>query len=334
VLERKISYTAFDLANSISHLRNGRDFLAGNRGLHVRAFQSKIDDVVNNYMVYAPDGPNSSGSLPLVIIVPWVAKQNPFLESWHLAFIDRIEYLKNLADKYHFAIAWPSARVYEKYNLNPIVPASLFETLDAIKRNYRIDANRIYLYGQCSGGLQAMLLANRFPSIFAAVGVEGPELNYMFDKSEEKFPSTWTTQNSMLETASNFSGTPLYLASSRNDWHALEPKHLSLLINKIRQRGEQVTFSDLDGATRDFYVKNTPDNYVTEKIFSFFSGKRKICQKTINLSTYQLKYNTKQWLTINELEEGQKAQIVAKISSRHTLRVAATNVNSFTIDLG
>ncbi|WCT13778.1 PHB depolymerase family esterase [Mucilaginibacter jinjuensis] len=334
VLERKISYTAFDLANSISKLRTGRDFLAGNRGLHIRAYPSKIDNVVNNYMVYVPGDVKSSGSLPLVIIVPWVAKQNPFLESWHLAFIDRIEYLRNLADKYHFAIAWPSARVYEKYNLNPIVPASVFETLDAIKTNYQIDTNRIYLYGQCSGGLQAMLMANRFPSVFAAIGVEGPELNYMFDKSEEKFPSTWTTQNSLLGTASNFSCTPLYIASSRNDWHALEPKHLRLLINKIRHEGGQVTFSDLNGATRDFYVKNTPDNYITEKIFSFFSDKKGRCLKTLDLSTYQLKYNTRQWLKINELAEGQKGQILAKISSPHTLQVTTTNVNSFTIDLG
>ena len=327
-LERKMANIGWQLAGLLDTQKKYRA-----SGLHLGAYRSVIDGLVNNYMVYIPPH-RSDENIPLVVIMPWVAKQEPFIESWHMAFTDRIEYLEKLANKYGFAILWESARIYEKYNLNPIVSEAAFETLDQVETLYPFDRAKIYMYGTCSGGLQALLIANRYPTRFAAVGVEGPEINYVEeDKEEYGIPKAWIHKNNLLMNALNYVNSPVYIYSSGRDWHATPKNLLQQLVDSIKHAGGKAFLNDMNNATRDYYHKMVPDNYITDQLFAFFKDKELKEPIRVAYATWQLKYNRSFWISLNEIYDNRLAKIRAKVLNRNEIEVQTSNIRSFTIDI-
>jgi len=331
-LERKISAVAYDLDFIIKKIKVNENAFKYASGFHIRSFVSKIDNSVNNYAVYYPENLSPGTKVPLVIIMPWVAKQNPFIESWHLAFIDHIEFLEKEAKKYGFAIMWQSARIYEQYNFTPMVPTTSFEALNDLTNDYKIDMSKIYLQGTCSGGLQALLMADRYPTLFAAVGVEGPEISYLrCENNDCQYPTQWTKENSLIRTSINLTKIPLYIANSKNDWHGAKQPELNLFINSLVLNGGHVTFDSIDNATRNYFVKMVNDNLVTDHIFQFFSKQRKIIPDTLRYSTYQLKYNKYYWLSLDDIDDG-LASVTAFLKG-NTIFLKTDHIRRLSLDL-
>lgn len=332
-LERKMTAIAYDIFQIEKSLTSSTN-MVDTAGFHIRSFRSKIDGVVNHYAYYYPENFHSGKKMSLVIIMPWVAKQNPFTESWHLAFTDHIEYLESLARKYGFALMWQSARVYEQYNLGPMVSTTALEALADIKERFNVDTSRTFLYGTCSGGLQALLFANRYPSKFAAIGVEGPEISYLkYQDQPTSQLKDWTENNSIINTATNFAHVPIYLANSINDWHGAKQPELNKFLKGVRSEGGTLTFDSIDNATRDFYVKMVNDNVVTDRIFHFFKNKSVKQPMKFTFSTYQLKYNHAYNVTINDFIDNGKATISYNCISANRLLINTINVASFSLNL-
>lgn len=142
-------------------------------GMHLREFISKVDGTPQNYLLYLPQ--NSHGPMPLVIVMPYaVSHQLPFLESSLLTYFDYMIKLRHASDANEIAIAVINGR--GTVGDAPIGEADAFEVLSDITGNYSIDRSRLYVYGNCEGGRRAILLAEHYPEIFAAVGVYGPLL--------------------------------------------------------------------------------------------------------------------------------------------------------------
>lgn len=327
-LERKISATIFEMGVIISNLSSKKDAFAGIPGLHVRGFKSTIDQSVDNYMVYVPQAYQPGKKIPLVMMMPYVTKQEPFLKSWHVADITRIELIIRLANRYGFGVLWPGARTYKDYNLNPIVSSATFEALAATKKDYNVDENRIYLYGDCSGGLQALLLANRFPSFFAAIGVEGPELSYI----QSGYPNAWTHANDIIQTAENYKNIPILIFHTPVDKKA-DFSITNQLVTAIKSTNGHVYLDTLNNATKEYKFKLISEEVIISKIFEFYKNKEKHTPDTINFSTYQLKYNRSSWITINNKENNKKATVYAVCSKKNTIKINTTNVNNLTINL-
>ncbi|QIL41615.1 hypothetical protein G7074_21520 [Pedobacter sp. HDW13] len=328
-LERKISATLFELGTILNKLSLKKEPYSRLGGLHIRGFRSSIDQSVDNYMVYIPQRGQLNKKLPLVMMMPYVTKQEPFLESWHVADITRIELISRLADKYGFGVLWPSARIYRDYNLNPIASSATFEALSAIKKNYHIDDNRIFLYGDCSGGLQALLIANRFPSFFAGIGVEGPELGYT---QSDRYPGIWIQANNIIQTAENYKNIPMLIYHTPNDRKA-DFSIIKQLVNTLKKASGKVHLDTLNNATKEHMFKLVSEEVVISQIFGFFKDKQRHCPDTINFSTYQLKYNKSSWITVNDKEYGKKAKVYAFMSGKNSIKLTTANVNKLTIDL-
>jgi hypothetical protein len=317
----------FELERIKNSIQQKKNPFINSLGYHIMSYRSDIDGTTNYYAVFIPNDLDSLNNIPIVMILPWVAKQNPFIESWHLAFIDRIEYLEHLAQKYKCAVMWLSARVYEKYNFNPIVNSSIFESFQDLQKYYKINPNRIYAYGTCSGGTQTLLLALRNPSLFAAAGVEGPEISYL---ASNKFPKSWGQQNNIIASSQNYSNLPLYIANSTNDWHGGKQPELSDFINSVKCTGGNLAFESMGNPTVTEFVKMRDDNQVTDKIFGFLTQKTKEIPFRIKLSTSHLKYNKSFWISIDGIATDTLATIDAIIDSGK-ISLIAKNVKSFTI---
>jgi len=142
-------------------------------GMHLRQYISKIDGTPQNYLLFIPAA--AKAPLPLVLITPYAQKPvRPFLESSLIAWPDDLEDIQKAADTSGVIVALSGGR--GNVGDSPIGEVDAFEVLNDTNSNYSIDKEKIYLYGTCEGGRRALLLAEHYPGLFAAIGVYGPKL--------------------------------------------------------------------------------------------------------------------------------------------------------------
>jgi dienelactone hydrolase len=143
--------------------------------MHLREYISKIDNTPQYYLLYVPS--NNHSPMPLVIEMPYLQKpERPFLESaLAIGWPTSLDHLKGAADKAGVIVAVIDGR--GNVGDAPIGEADALEAISDIVENYSIDVPRMYLFGTCEGGGRALLLAEHYPSVFAAVGVYGPKLD-------------------------------------------------------------------------------------------------------------------------------------------------------------
>lgn len=332
-LKRKISMSLFELSSVLENSVEKRNPFADKTGLHLRGYRSKIDNSIEYYMVYIPSSYRKEKPIPLVTIMPWVSTPVPFIQSPHVSYLNKIDIAERLAEKYGYALLWPGSRIFERYNLNPITAISTFEALSEISKDYNIDEKRTYAFGSCSGGLFALLMANRYPSCFAAVGVEGPELSYIKTNFPVKLPSQWVEENNILNLPENYEHIPLYISHSVDDKKA-DFYESDELARRVRKAGGEVVFDTLKDVAKSNYLDLYPEEEIIDKIFTFFKSKESRTYDTVEFSTTQLKYNHAYWISIDKLEQlHKKATIKATVGPGKSIAISETNVRQCTINL-
>lgn len=336
VLERKISQMLYKFMKVYIELKNNREPFSHKEGLHLRGFKSKIDSTINYYLIYIPNCYDSTEKIPLIVEVPFVdSRRRAFFRGIQVANIDRIEYLCKLADKYGFAFLLTSSRIYDKYNLSPIAFSTTLETIEEVKKDYNIDEKRMYLYGSCFGGLFALLFANFYPSIFAAIAVEGPELNYAWCEYKKNancsYPLEWVRRNNIINFLDNFLDKPIYILHSKNDEKA-DLRLTKKIVKYIKKRGGNIFLDYNNNPSKTKDISMNTENYNMSKVYKFFYGKEKKITREVKFSTAQLKYNKKEWLTILDKPYFDKAFIRA-VTMGNKIIIKCKNVNSFLINL-
>ena len=126
-----------------------------------------------NYLLNIPQ--TATGKMGLVIVTPYaVPKERPFLESAFISYSVVLEQIRQAANENKLAVAIIGAR--EPLGGSAVDEGDALDVLNDIEGHYSIDSKRVYLYGVCEGGRNALLLAEHHPGIFAAVGAWGPTL--------------------------------------------------------------------------------------------------------------------------------------------------------------
>ncbi|NLR56485.1 hypothetical protein HGH93_00125 [Chitinophaga polysaccharea] len=334
-LYRKIATTLFDIAGIVNNAQ-----FSNIPGRHLRGYISKVDGGTENYMVYVPGTYRKNVPIPLVMVIPWVGQKVPFIQSPHVAYLDKIDALTRLADKFGYAILWPAARIFERYNLNPIVSTSIFQAMNKVGEDYNIDSHRVYLYGVCSGGMFAMLLANRFPEYFAAIGVEGPELNYtksktMLAPSSDlfRYPTEWVKENNLLQMINNYQHIPLYIAHAPAD-HKSDYAISKTIYHQAKKQEFNIILDSVENITKTPSLDLYPDALLLRKMFVFFKDKVTTTPLSINFSTFQLKYNRAYWMTIDQMDTLHTlANIRAVFNNNNQLKITTKNIRRYSINL-
>jgi dienelactone hydrolase len=163
--------------------------------------------------------------------MPYVAsKQRPFLESAFISYSTVLEEVRAAANASNVAVAIFDGR--GTVGDAPIGEADTFELLRDITAHYSVDPRRIYLYGVCAGGYRALMLAEHYPQIFAAVGSWGPELG----TSDENEP----TRDSPFTLIDRLSTTPVVLLKGQLD-DELPAEIFLEFADRLRHTGDFVT---------------------------------------------------------------------------------------------
>jgi predicted esterase len=144
-------------------LEAGKDPFGGKHGDFRRAYRSAVDQSLQPYRLFVPDGYDGSKAVPLMIALHGMGgDENSMFDSYG-------KDLPKQAQRVGFIVACPKGRE----------PASMYrgsaeqDVLDVmaeVERDYKVDRSRVYLMGHSMGGYGTWSIAMAHPDVFAALG--------------------------------------------------------------------------------------------------------------------------------------------------------------------
>ena len=327
----KLVYTIAELETLLSDLELQNSAALRRSGLHIRGFRSVVDEQIQHYMVYMPKSLEGGERIPIAVLVPAPRTTNrPFLKSVAVAHFDQIERLIRHAEAHRIGVLWPNMRGGNDAGA-PIGNKDLAETLEDLEKVYSLDRERVYLIGDCGGGVAALLLATRYPLLAAAVGMVSP----IWDRRKAGHfvvpgaSDAWVAANNPIEFLPSLRETPVLVLHGDRDEEAPLAESQEVA-RKAAQLGVQMELKVMRGGTHDYDPLDPYDD-----LFRFFSGRRRSGGAKVELYTRQLKYGSKDWLTIARIGRPfAPASIVLDKERVNELKVShSDNVEEVLIDL-
>jgi dienelactone hydrolase len=281
-------------------------------GVKVFAYRSRIDGQKQYYFFYRPPA-HSSRSVPLVIVNPHNTVQKPLLDGPVATKPDGLRKLAKLADEFGYACLWPHAR--GRNNNIHLALADTLEALEDVQRRFAIDAERVYLTGDCGGARNALLFAERFPDRVAAVSVLNSTTSSGLIANE-----SWQAGNSPRTAAENLLNIPLQLIHGEHFPHSPTQQSVELR-DDVRRAGMEPELVLLPGDTR------WADEDALRLSFAFFRGKSRQTPRAVSLTTGQLKYGSAYWLRVTELAAPPKpGRVSARFDAPGRITVRASDI--------
>lgn len=302
-------------------------------GLVVRGYVSKIDRSVQPYGLVVP--PTYSPSLP----------HRWRLDAWFHGRNEALSEGNFLYDREHNPGEFtpPNTIVLHLYgrycNANKLAgEVDLFEALDAVKRQYAIDENRILVRGFSMGGAAAWHFAAHYAGLWAAAAPgagfsETPEFLKVWQK-EKLEPTPWEVKLWHLYDATdyavNLSNCPLVAYSGEIDG---QKQAADMMAKALAAEG--ITMTHVIGPNTAH--KYHPDAKVTiNRLLDAIAERgRDPYPRKIRFTTWTLAYNRMKWVAIDGLgKHWERARLDAEIVDDHAVEVKSVNVTAFTLSMG
>lgn len=158
--------TAIAEANALLDLiATGENPLKTRRGDIQWAYQSAVDKSFQPYRFYVPTNYDAKKKWPLVVALHGMGQdENSFFAS---AVYNNGE-LKRIAEARGYLVVCPKGRAPASMYMGP-AETDVIDVLKAIKRDYSIDEDRVYLMGHSMGGYGSWSVAVNNPDLFAAI---------------------------------------------------------------------------------------------------------------------------------------------------------------------
>lgn len=260
--DQKVAASISEREKNILDINKGEVCFRHSAGSHLRGYIATVDHRVQYYWIHIPPKPiNSDHPIPLVIVLPVVTKNMPFLESFSLAAQDETLKYETLGDEYGYAVL----RVHGRGNSmisRAIGTSDVFDALDAVRRDYNIDSNRIYLLGHCDAGRLALLLAERNPHRFAAIAADGPITSV--HRSDQ-----WSQYSSPLNDVHNLIGTHIFITHDKDDTTPFQDS--VAFVSRCHEEGVDATLLErVGGGGEHSFVPNPMD--VKRSLFESFKN--------------------------------------------------------------
>ena len=141
----------------------GRDPFAGKKGDFHKAYRSAVDNTLQPYRVFVPAAYDAAKPSGLVIALHGMGgDENSMFDSYAGA-------MKREAERTGLVVACPKGRDTASMYRGS-AEQDVLDVLTEVRRDYNIDANRIYMMGHSMGGYGTWSTAMDHPDLFAALG--------------------------------------------------------------------------------------------------------------------------------------------------------------------
>lgn len=297
----------------------------------VTTYRSGLDGSVQPYSLLLPTTLNPDSAYPLVVLLhgAWVTDWGQNIISY-----DSKEWIIQVA-------------VHDRGNnrYRDIGQVDLDEVLHEVKRNYRIDGDRIFLAGHSMGGYGTWFQATKHPDRWAAISPQAGYTDYflyhpaMSDAQDNSvFKRKLLEDWSPLLFAENLKYVPAYIIhGAKDDNVAVE--HSRKMAARLKDLNYTFIYDENPGQGHWWGPRGAKYGIeVVDKppIWSFFQEHhhRQKNPRMVLYKTTSLRYNTVYWVTIDELDTVYApAQIRAEISGENKIEIVSNNITQFTLHL-
>jgi predicted esterase len=155
----------FAAANALlDSIEAGRDPFAGRKGDMRKAYRSAVDQTLQPYRLFVPSAYDSSKATPLVVALHGMGgDENSIFDQYANGA------MKREADRLGFLVVCPKGRDTASMYRGS-AEQDVLDVLAEVRRDYKIDPNRIYLMGHSMGAYGTWTTAMNHPDLFAALG--------------------------------------------------------------------------------------------------------------------------------------------------------------------
>jgi predicted esterase len=154
----------FANANALlDSIEGGKDPFAGKHGDLHKAYRSAVDNTLQPYRLLVPEVYKGDQATPLVVALHGMGgDENSMFDAYNNA-------LKPVAEKAGFLVVCPKGRDTASMYRGS-AEQDVMDVLAEVRRDYNVDAARIYLMGHSMGGYGTWSVAMDHPDVFAALG--------------------------------------------------------------------------------------------------------------------------------------------------------------------
>lgn len=297
-------------------------------GGHGLAYRSKVDGSVQPYALTLPRGFDSSKAKAWPLYVVLHGRSNNLTEASFVAQIEGKEAPESQT--------WIQLDVFGRTNnaYRWAGESDVFEALADVQRRYRIDEQRVTLWGFSMGGAGAWHLGLHHPSRWASVGAGAGFVDYYaYQKKTEKLPEPQHTLLTIYDStgyAENLANVPFITYGGEED-----PQLLASTTMKSLAEQADVPLQMLVGPK----MGHKFDDQSLAKFMAFLAEhnatgrSRAPGKREIRFTTHTLKYNACEWLKIEEqLEPFAASTIESRDGDDNVLEITTTNVAALSID--
>lgn len=149
---------------TLDRVEKGEHPLRARRGDIHWAYRSALDDTVQPYRFYIPANYNAKKKWPMIVALHGMGgDENSFFAGYDNGAIRRV------AEARGYIVVCPKGRgPYSMYLAS--AERDVIDVINGMKRDFSIDADRVYLMGHSMGGYGSWSIAVNNPDIFAAIG--------------------------------------------------------------------------------------------------------------------------------------------------------------------
>lgn len=317
----------------VNALREGQPQWVSETGLVLRAYVSKIDGSVQPYGLIVPPSyrPDTAHKFRLDF---WFHGRGEQLSE--LAFISDRE--KNRGE---FTPANTIVlHLYGRYcNANRFAgEIDLFEALESVRKRYPIDENRLVVRGFSMGGAACWQFASHYAGLWAAAAPgagfsETAEFLHLNSAGADRVPDyeqkLWHLYDS-IDYAANLFNCPLVAYSGEIDGQKQAADRMAVALAE-----EGMTMTHIIGPQTAHRYHPAAKGELNRRIDSIVARGRDPMPLKVRFTTWTLRYNQMEWITVDALEHHwQRARVDAEIDAfSNVIRVSTTNVGALTFSM-
>ena len=304
---------------------------AAQTGLVVRGYVSRLDDSVQPYGLVIPESYRAGETQPRRLDI-WfhgrgeTLSENNFLEQ-------RLIQVGYFAPK-DTIVLHPYGRYSNAFKFAGEV--DVLEALEAVKKHYPIDEDRIAVRGFSMGGAGCWQFAVHYPGMWFAANPgagfsETPEFLKSFQK--QKLDPTWWEQKlwhlyDSTDWSRNLLHCPTIAYSGELD---IQKQAADIMAHSLFQ--ERMVLTHIIGPKMGHRIDPGSAQEIEARMEDLARVGRERVPSVLNFVTYTLKYNQLHWLKVTGLKEHwEKSSVGASIQAGSRLGITTENVTGLEID--
>lgn len=330
-----------ELEKLVKKAEGGADPYAGSSGVVRRAYRSRETGALEPYLAFVPRSAKPGGKKrPLVVALHGldnaaeIALRTVFGEAPKpdddRGFAAR--HLPPLAD-YGTLVVAPFT--YGNAGPRPLGEADVLAVIDAMRRVYPVDEDRISVTGYSMGGTGAFLLPLHYPDLFSAAAplCGYPNLHTYRDVTgvpHAPFEDVLIKKRGSVFFAENGLHVPFSVVHGGKD----DPARSAVLVERMREVGVPVRFDVQDDLGHDVWTYAYEDG---EMLAWLAAKKRPRAPERVRLVATEPRYDRAYWvrlLAATDVASGEPARIEARlVKAESRIEVTTSRVRAFALEL-